>query len=128
MAKRIYNRYDRYIEKLTKAFETIDKVEKDMEEEVSQLSNVDKELSDYLHMIENDVVIKNPKAMLEKIRCARKRRREIRIISAVLHKFKQQSLKMNNEANRKMLLAELHKEVKSQQHDYKYRVIDKEDL
>ena len=35
---------------------------------------------------------------------------------------------MNNEDNRKMLISELYKEVKRQQQDYKYRIIDKENI
>lgn len=128
MARRIYNRYDRYIEKLTTYFKKIDEIEQQMDAEVQELSNIDKELSDYMHMIEDDVPIRNPKTFLQRVANARKRRREIKIITAVLHKWRQLSLKMNNKENRSMLLAELHKEVKQQQHDYKYRIIDKEEL
>lgn len=127
---RIYNKYDRYIKRLNDAFTIIDNIEKQMEADIQELSNVDKELSDYMHAIEEEDLdkIKNPKSLLKKIKNARMHRREIKIITGVLHKFRQLSLKMNNEANRCMLISELHKEVKHQQQDYKYRIVDKEDI
>lgn len=128
MARRIFNRYDRYIDRIQKAFDILDSVELEMDTEITQLSLVDKELSDYMHIIESGEPIKNPKAFLEKIRNARKRRREIKIITAVLHKYRQLSARMTNEGNRKLLIADLHKEVKQQQKEYNYRVIDKEDI
>lgn len=127
---RVYNKYERYIKQLSDAFEKINNIERLMESDIQCLSAVDKELSDYMHVIEEEDIsnIKNPKALLRKIKDARMHRREIKITTGVLHKYKQLSLKMNNEDNRKMLISELHKEVKRQQQDYKYRIIDKENI
>ena len=127
---RVYNKYERYIKQLSDAFEKISKIERLMESDIQCLSEVDKELSDYMHVIEETEItnIRNPKGLLKKIKEARMHRREIKITTGVLHKLKQLSLKMNNEDNRKMLISELYKEVKRQQQDYKYRIIDKENL
>lgn len=124
MIRKVYDRYDKYIDKLQKCFDTLDEIETQMEEEVKEQSNVDKELSDYLHIIEDDKPIRNHKAFINKIRSARKRRRELLILVQVLHKLKQNSLKMNNSSNRKMLIAELRKTVKANKMEYKYRVIE----
>lgn len=127
--RKSFNRYDRYISKLNTCFDTIAKIESDMETEIEELSNVDKELSDYMHIIENDSDnIKNPKQFIQNIAQLRKRRREIKIIMAVANRYKQLSNRMVNADNRTMLISELHKEVKNQQQEYKFRVLEKEDI
>ena len=125
---REFNRYDKYVARLSKALETISKIEQEMEADVQQLSIVDKELSDYMHVIEDEDEIKYPVRLINKIRIARRRRREIKITTAVLHKFRQLALKMNNEANRKMLIADLYKEISRQKQEYNYRVIEKDEV
>lgn len=123
-----FNRYDRYIKRITTAFDMLDKIEAEMEAEILETSNVDKELSDYMHIIEDDETkITNPKNFLAKMGAARRRRREIKVIKAVLHRYRQLSNRMNNPENRKMMIAELYKEVKQQQQEYKFRVIDEEE-
>lgn len=128
MRMREFNKYEKYVTRLNKAFDAIAKIEAEMDADVEQLSAVDKELSDYMHMIEDEDVIKKPANLINKIRIARRRRREIKIVKAVLHKFRQLSLKMNNDANRKMLIAELHKEINQQKQEYKYRVVEKDEV
>lgn len=124
---REYDRYNKYIDRLNKAFSIIDAVEDDMEEELKQLSIIDKEVGDYLHIIEAEDTIKHPDKFLKKMRDARRRRREIKVIIGVLKKFRQMSVRMNNKGNRQMLIAELHKEVKNQLQNYNFRVLEGEE-
>lgn len=124
---REYDKYNKYIDRLNKAFSIIDAVEDDMEEELKQLSVVDKEVGDYLHIIEAEDTIKHPDKFLKKMRDARRRRREIKVIIGVLKKFRQMSVRMNNKGNRQMLIAELHKEVKNQLQNYNFRVLEGEE-
>lgn len=124
---REYDRYNKYIDRLNKAFSIIDAVEDDMEEELKQLSIIDKEVGDYLHIIEAEDTIKHPDKFLKKMRDARRRRREVKVIIGVLKKFRQMSVRMNNKGNRQMLIAELHKEVKNQLQNYNFRVLEGEE-
>ena len=124
---REYDRYNKYIDKLEKAFAIINQIEDDMDNEVKELSIIDKEVGDYLHIIEAEDEVKNPAKLFKKMRDARRRRREIKVIMGVLHKFRQLSTRMSNRANRQMLIAELHKEVKSQLKNYNFRVLEGEE-
>lgn len=127
MAKRTYDKYNKYIERLQKCFSQLDKIEEEMDNDINCMSSVDKEVGDYLHKIEAEDEIKNPKTILHKMRDARRRRREIKVIMGVLKKYRQLAPRLNNKANRRMLIAELHKEVKSQLKNYNYRVLEGED-
>lgn len=122
-----YDKYNKYIARLEKAFATINKIEDDMEEDLKQLSIVDKEVGDYLHIIEAEDTIKNPDKFLRKLRDLRRRRREIKVTIGILKKLRQLSTRMSNRSNRQMLIAELHKEVKNQLKDYNFRVLEGEE-
>ncbi len=124
---REFDRYNRYLNELQVILNKLDAWEERLDNEVKELSNVDKEIGDYLHIIEGDNEIKNPKTFLNKMRLARRRRREIKVITGVLHRYRQLTNRLGNKDSRAILLTELRKEVKAQLKDYNFRIVEGEE-
>lgn len=111
------------------AISLYDEIDSMISTQPEELQKVDFEISDWLHYIEgNDTTDRENVVIMKKLR-------ELRLLRRSLHKeyeiektYKDNIMKMNNEGNRKLLLAEINKTIKRWENEYKNRILSDEDI
>ncbi len=114
------------IKEIITRLDTLDKYFDGMSE---QQSNIDLKLCDLYHYIENNTLKTNECYRITKeIKKQRQLRRNLKNDYELLKIYKGGYTRLNNEANRKMLLADVHKRNKELGKKYKNRVYTEEEI
>lgn len=123
------NRTEELLDNIYKAVESLDKVDSMQEEQSSMLQNVDWQISDYLHYIENeDINEKQAYAIIKKLKELRLIRRDLSNENIVENAFNRVRDRLNTLQNRKFFATEIHKEVNKLNQDYNWRIINREQI
>lgn len=117
------------IQKIKQVIELIDEIDNLINTQAKTLQEVDLELSDWLHFIENnDVTEKQCVIVIKRIK-------ELRLIRKSLHKehaiektYKDNSSKMMGNNTRQMLLSEINKTISQWEKEYNNRIITDEQI
>lgn len=115
--------------KIKQATQIIDEIDNLINTQSTELKNVDLEISDWLHFIENNEI--NEKQSIIIIN----KLKELRLIRKSLHKeytiekaYKDNSSKMMGNNTRQLLLTEINKVVKQWENEYNNRVLNDEEI
>lgn len=126
MAKKMRDK--EFISHLQKAIEEIDAMETLINSNGEELSNVNKELEDYIHLIENNELNKEQSAyVVSKIHELRNIRRSIKNEFELERTYIENKQKMLGNNTRCLLLTEINKMIKQLDSEYKNRVITEEE-
>lgn len=117
------------IQKIKQVIELIDEIDNLINTQAKTLQEIDLELSDWLHFIENnDVTEKQCVIVIKRIK-------ELRLIRKSLHKehaiektYKDNSSKMMGNNTRQMLLSEINKTISQWEKEYNNRIITDEQI
>lgn len=117
------------IEELKDVTAKLDKLDEYFNSMSELESNIDMKLSDLYHYIENNTLKTNEcYRIVREIKKQRQIRRILKNDYALLSTYKNNHQRLNNEKNRKLFLAEMHKTQKSLNTKYKNRVLTDEDF
>ena len=117
------------IQKIKQVIELIDEIDNLINTQAETLQEIDLELSDWLHFIENNDVTEKQSARVIK------RIKELRLIRKSLHKehaiektYKDNSSKMMGNNTRPLLLSEINKTISQWEKEYNNRIITDEQI
>ena len=109
--------------------EKLDMIDKYFDSMGELESNIDMKLSDLYHYIENNSLKTNEcYRMIKEIKKQREIRRNLKEDYVLLNKYKNNHQRLNNEANRKMLMVTMYKAKKDLMKKYKNRVYTEEEI
>lgn len=109
--------------------EKLDNIDKYFDSMGELESNIDMKLSDLYHYIENNTLKTNEcYRIVKEIKKQREIRRHLKEDYTLLSTYKNNHARLNNESNRKMLMAEMHKAKKDLAKKYKNRVYTNEEI
>lgn len=116
-------------EKIKQAMDLLDEIDNMIETQSTELQQIDYELSDWLHYIENNKLDENSsKKVLEEIQRLRKIRRSLNNEYDIEKTYKANSAKVMGNNTRGLLIAEINKAIKNRENDYKNRVLTEEKI
>ena len=118
------------LKEVIKAINTISDFEDNKDSLVEELSKSDTEISDLLHFLENENFnARDGYKVAKRIKEARQKRRKAKNGISLIQTFEQNSNKLINSDNRRMLISILGREEKRLSNtEYNYRIIDKEEI
>ena len=109
--------------------EKLDMIDKYFDSMGELESNIDMKLSDLYHYIENNSLKTNEcYRMIKEIKKQREIRRNLKEDYVLLSTYKNNHQRLNNEANRKMLMVAMYKAKKDLTKKYKNRVYTEEEI
>lgn len=117
------------VDQIKEAIVLLNKVDEYNETLPSLMSQNDQAISDLYHYIENNTM--NSKSCYRMIKELKERlieRRNLKNEQNIIRVFNKQKLKLSEINNRKMILVDLNREVKSLKEPYKNRVYDEKEL
>jgi hypothetical protein len=111
------------------AMDTLDCIDEMINSQSAALQEVDYKISDYLHYIENnDIEDKECVNLVKELKELRQIRRSLKKEYEIEKTYKENSGKVMGNNTRGMLLAEINKTIKQLDSEYKYRVINEEEI
>lgn len=117
------------VDELKTITEKLDNIDKYFDSMGELESNIDMKLSDLYHYIENNTLKTNEcYRIVKEIKKQREIRRHLKEDYTLLSTYKNNHARLNNESNRKMLMAEMHKAKKDLAKKYKNRVYTNEEI
>ena len=117
--------YNRVLELCT----VLDEIDDRINTQSSEIQNVDYKISDYLHYIENnEIEDKECVNLVKELKELRQIRRSLQKEHEIEKTYKDNSNKVMGNNTRGMLLAEINKTIKQLDSEYKYRVINEEEI
>lgn len=115
------------VEKLTEAITILNEIDEYREQLPEIQSNIDSSLSDLYHYIENNSLNTSQRyKIVGEIQKLRRERRIIKNNNWISKTYEDNINKLNNKANRSMMIAELKKTTKKVDTQYKNRVLTDE--
>ena len=120
---------DNILDKIKETVEKLDEID-DYFEKIPELqSNIDSLISDYRHLVRDNILSESASIVLiKKLHEAEVLRKEINEHKDLANVYEKGKGKLLTKDNRQFLLSDLHKKVKEWQYDYKFRVLKKEDI
>ncbi len=117
------------VEKIKNVIQTLDEIDEMIKTQPTELQNVDFELSDYYHLIENNELsdIASIK-IVKKIHDLRKIRRTLNNEYEIENTYQTHKLKLPGTETRKFLANEIYKTVKKLNSEYKNRILTENDI
>lgn len=116
-------------EKIKQAMVILDEIDEMIKTQSIELQQVDYELSDWYHYIENNDIDENSsKKVLEEIQRLRKIRRGLQNEYEIENTYKNNSSKVMGNNTRGLLLAEINKTMNRLDCDYKNRVLTEDSI
>lgn len=116
-------------EKIKNAMTILDEIDEMINSQSEELQNVDYELSDWLHYIENNEINdKESIKIIKEMQRLRKTRRCLHNEYEIEKTYKSNSAKVMGNNTRQMLLAEVNKTIKQLDSDYKNRILTEEKI
>lgn len=116
-------------EKIKQAMDLLDEIDEMIKTQSIELQQVDYELSDWYHYIENNDIDENSsKKVLEEIQRLRKVRRGLQNEYEIENTYKNNSSKVMGNNTRGLLLAEINKTMNRLDCDYKNRVLTEDSI
>lgn len=116
-------------EKIKQAMALLDEIDEMIKTQSIELQQVDYELSDWYHFIENNDIDENSsKKVLEEIQRLRKVRRGLQNEYEIENTYKNNSSKVMGNNTRGLLLAEINKTMNRLDCDYKNRVLTEDSI
>ena len=116
-------------EKIKQAMAILDEIDEMIKTQSIELQQVDYELSDWYHYIENNDIDENSsKKILEEIQRLRKIRRGLQNEYEIENTYKNNSSKVMGNNTRGLLLAEINKTMSRLDCDYKNRVLTEDSI
>lgn len=116
-------------EKIKQAMNLLDEIDEMIKTQSIELQQVDYELSDWYHYIENNNIDENSsKKVLEEIQRLRKVRRGLQNEYEIENTYKNNSSKVMGNNTRGLLLAEINKTMSRLDCDYKNRVLTEDSI
>ena len=116
-------------EKIKQAMSILDEIDEMIKTQSIELQQVDYELSDWYHYIENNNIDENSsKKVLEEIQRLRKVRRGLQNEYEIENTYKNNSSKVMGNNTRGLLLAEINKTMSRLDCDYKNRVLTEDSI
>ena len=116
-------------EKIKQAMSILDEIDEMIKTQSIELQQVDYELSDWYHYIENNDMDENSsKKVLEEIQRLRKVRRGLQNEYEIENTYKNNSSKVMGNNTRGLLLAEINKTMNRLDCDYKNRVLTEDSI
>ena len=125
-----WNMRDKIIyEKIKEAMDLLDEIDNMINTQSTELQQIDYELSDWYHYIENNSLDENSsKKVLEEIQRLRKIRRSLNNEHEIENTYKNNYSKVMGNNTRPFLLAEINKTINRLNNDYKNRVLTEEKI
>lgn len=125
-----WNMRDKIIyEKIKEAMNLLDEIDNMINTQSTELQQIDYELSDWYHYIENNSLDENSsKKVLEEIQRLRKIRRSLNNEHEIENTYKNNYSKVMGSNTRPFLLAEINKTINRLNNDYKNRVLTEEKI
>ena len=112
------------IEKITQAIKILDEIDEMIDTQPKTLQQIDYELSDYYHLIENENLKNyNINKIVERIKELRKIRRSLNNENAIEDTFRNHKQKLIGNDTRQFLLTEINKKKKDLSSQYKNRIL-----
>ena len=117
------------VEKIKNVIQTLDEIDEMIKTQPTELQNVDFELSDYYHLIENNELsdIASIK-IVKKIHDLRKIRRTLNNEYEIENTYQTHKSKLPGTETRKFLANEIYKTVKKLNSEYKNRILTENDI
>ncbi len=117
------------VEKIKNVIQTLDEIDDMIKTQSTELQNVDFELSDYYHLIENNELsdVASIK-IVKKIHDLRKKRRTLNNEYEIENTYQTHKSKLPGTETRKFLANEIYKTVKKLNSEYKNRIVTENDI
>jgi uncharacterized protein (DUF2267 family) len=123
------NRTEELLDNIYEAVKMLDRVDEMQEEQKGLIQNIDWQISDYLHYIENEEIDeKQAYIIINELKELRLTRRDLSNESIIESVFNKVRDRLNTTQNRKFFAVEIHKEVNKLNQDYNWRAINKEQI
>ncbi len=123
------NRDTEVFNKIIEMCSILDEIDDRIKTQSSELQNVDFQISDYLHYIENvDIDEKECVNLVKELKNLRQIRRSLQREHEIEKTYKDNASKVMGNNTREFLVAEINKTMKQLDSDYKYRVINEEEI
>lgn len=118
-----------FLKLLQDSLNSLDELDNLIESNGSRQSEVDSELSDLLHLIENNELSETASVkIVRRIHDLRKVRRSLRNEYELILKYNEVKGRLTSKENRKFIVAEIRKRMKSLNNEYQNRVLAKEQV
>lgn len=122
-------RTEKILEKIKQVVEMLNDIDSMIETQSSELQNVDYQLCDIYHLIENNELSDNASInIVKKIHELRKARRDLNNEHEIENTYNTHKSKLAGKETRQFLITEIHKTQKSLGTQYKNRVLTDEDI
>lgn len=116
-------------EKIKQAMNLLDEIDEMIKTQSTELQNIDYELSDWYHYIENNEINeKSSIKIINEIHRLRQLRRSLHNEYEIENTYKNNSSKVMGNNTRQLLLAEINKTIKRINNDYKNRILTEEKI
>lgn len=123
------NRDTEVFNKIIEMCSILDEIDDRIKTQSSELQNVDFQISDYLHYIENvDIDDKECVNLVKELKNLRQIRRSLQREHEIEKTYKDNANKVMGNNTREFLVAEINKTMKQLDSEYKYRVINEEEI
>ena len=116
-----------FLAKLQQAITLLDEIDTIIDENPTMQQNIDWEISDYLHLLENEELTEKARLEIdEQIARCRKVRRQLCNISSLAKVYVDNRDKLRYKSQREFLVSNIKSQLNKLDNDYKYRVLDKD--
>lgn len=117
------------IEKINQVIKLLDEIDNMIETQPTEIQNIDYQLSDYLHLIENNSLSETASVnIIQKIHDLRIVRRSLKNEHEIENTYNTHKSKLAGKETRQFLLHEIHKTIKGLATPYRNRVLTDEDI
>lgn len=117
------------IEKINQVIKLLDEIDSMIETQPTEIQNIDYQLSDYLHLIENNELNESASVgVVKKIHDLRIARRSLKNEHEIENTYNTHKSKLAGNETRQFLLHEIHKTIKGLATPYRNRVLTDEDV
>ena len=117
------------IEKINQVIKLLDEIDSMIETQPTEIQNIDYQLSDYLHLIENNELNESASVgVVKKIHDLRMVRRSLKNEHEIENTYNTHKSKLAGKETRQFLLHEIHKTIKGLATPYRNRVLTDEDI
>ena len=117
------------VEKINQVIKLLDEIDNMIETQPTEIQNIDYQLSDYLHLIENNSLSETASVnIIQKIHDLRIARRSLKNEHEIENTYNTHKSKLAGKETRQFLLHEIHKTIKGLATPYRNRVLTDEDV
>ncbi len=116
-----------FLAKIQQAITLLDEIDTIIDENPTMQQNIDWEISDYLHLLENEELTEKARLEIdEQIARCRKVRRQLCNISSLAKVYVDNRDKLRYKGQREFLVANIKSQLNKLDNEYKYRVLDQD--